>query len=450
LIRRVPPEGEPASRPAAWGVFARFVDAEVSGSVLLLASTVVALAWANSPWRGGYDHVLHTTVGLTWGAHSFALSVHEWANDGLMVLFFFVVGLEIKREVVVGHLSSWRLAVLPASAALGGMLLPAAIYACLNATGPGARGWGIPMATDIAFALGVLALLGPRVPVALKVFLTALAIADDLGAVLVIALFYTESIRWEALAVAAVFLAGFFALLRARTRAPLVLLIPVLGVWLAVFASGLHATVAGILVALMVPMKSPIRPARFVEIVRSRLPELDREDVTRQSLLLDERQLDTVLELHEATADLRPPGLTLERLLHPVQAYVVLPLFALFNAGIAIDDHVLDVVTGPISVGVILGLVVGKPLGVTLLSWLAVRSGLASLPPGLGWPALGAVSWLAGIGFTMSLFVSDLAVKPGPALNQAKIGILAASLLAGAIGYLLLRLALPREAGNRR
>ncbi|HWM80165.1 MAG TPA: Na+/H+ antiporter NhaA, partial [Methylomirabilota bacterium] len=174
-------------RPAIWGVFARFVHAEVSGSILLLASTVVALVWANSPWRESYDHLLHTKIGLTWGAHSFALSAHAWVNDGLMVLFFFVVGLEIKREVVVGHLSSLRLAILPASAALGGVLLPAAIYAAFNATGPGARGWGIPMATDIAFALGVLALLGPRVPVGMKVFLTALAIADDLGAVLVIA-----------------------------------------------------------------------------------------------------------------------------------------------------------------------------------------------------------------------------------------------------------------------
>ena len=304
------------------------------------------------------------------------------------------------------------------------------------------------MATDIAFALGVLALLGSRVPVALKVFLTALAIADDLGAVLVIALFYTQSIRWEALALAAVFLALFFVLLRARMRRPGLLFLPVLGVWLAVFASGLHATVAGILAALMVPMKSPIEPQRFVGIVRTHLSELEQGGATRRSMLLEEHQLDTVLELQEAVADLQPPGLTLERLLHPVQAYVVLPLFAFFNAGISIDGRVLDVVTGPIGMGVILGLVVGKPLGITLLSWLAVRSGLASLPPDLGWPALGAVSWLAGIGFTMSLFVSELAFEPGPALGQAKVGILAASLLAAVIGYALLRLALPREPDN--
>jgi NhaA family Na+:H+ antiporter len=445
-----PKEIRSSSPPhTAWGVFARFVHSEVTGSVILLACALLALLCANSPWREGYEHLLHTRIGLTWGARTFALSAHEWTNDGLMVLFFFVVGLEIKREVVVGHLSAARLAILPASAALGGMLVPAAIYAGFNVTGPGTRGWGIPMATDIAFALGVLALLGPRVPVALKVFLTALAIADDLGAVLVIALFYTESIRWPALAMAGVFLVLFFIVLRARLRRPGLLFLPVLGVWLAVFASGLHATVAGILAALMVPMKSPIEPQPFVEIARAHLSDLEQGGVTRRSMLLEADQLDTVFELQEAVADLQPPGLTLERFLHPVQAYVVLPLFAFFNAGIAIDGRVLDVVTGSISVGVILGLAVGKPLGITLSSWLAVRSGLASLPPGLGWPALGALSWLAGIGFTMSLFVSELAFKPGPALGQAKIGILAASLLAAVMGYVLLRLTLPRQPDKR-
>lgn len=433
------------ARLAPWGVFARFIHSEVSGSVILLASTALAMACANSPWRDEYEHLLHAPVGVTWGTRSFALSVHAWINDGLMAVFFFVVGLEIKREVVVGHLSSVRLAALPASAALGGMLLPAGIYAAFNANGPGASGWGIPMATDIAFALGVLALLGPRVPLSLKVFLTALAIADDLGAVLVIALFYTETIRWGALVVAALCLAVLFFLFRGRIRRPEILILPTVAVWLAVFASGLHATVAGILAALVVPMKSPIEPERFVDIVRSRLPELERRDVTRQSMLLQEHQLDTVLELYEAAGDLRPPGLALERVLHPVQAYVVLPLFAFFNAGLAIDGRMREAMMEPIGVGVILGLVVGKPLGLGLFSWLAVQSGLASLPPDLGWRALWAVSCLGGIGFTMSLFISDLAFRAGPAAGQAKIGILAGSLLAGMIGYVLLRLALPRR-----
>ena len=435
-----------SASPAARGIFARFVQSEAASSIILLACTVLALVWANSPWRHAYEALAHTTLGVTVGARAFALPVHAWINDGLMALFFFVVGLEIKREVVAGQLSSVRLAVLPASAALGGMLVPAAVYAVFNARGPGASGWGIPMATDIAFALGVLALLGPRVPLSLKIFLTALAIADDLGAVLVIALFYTETIRLAALGVAAGLLGLFFLLLRARIRQPLVLLVPVIAVWLAILASGIHATVAGILVALMVPMKSPIPPQRFVEIVRNRLPELERDTVTRESVLLEEEQLDTVLELYEAAADVRPPGLTLERVLHPVQAYLVLPLFAVFNAGIALDAGVLAGVTGAISVGVILGLVIGKPLGLMLLSWIAVRSGLTSLPADLSWRAIFGVGWLAGIGFTMSLFVSGLAFKGGPALEQAKMGILAGSLVAGLTGYWLLRRALPAEA----
>lgn len=440
-----PPEVAPRAVEAAGdGVFAWFVRSEVVGSVILLAATVLAVVCANSPWREAYDHFIHGSIGVTWGERAFSLSVHEWVNDGLMALFFFVVGLEIKREVVVGHLSSLRLAVLPASAALGGMLVPAAVYAVLNAGGPGAHGWGIPMATDIAFALGVLALLGRRVAPGLRILLTALAIADDLGAVLVIALFYTETIRWAALGAAALMLGGLFLLLRGKSpRRPEVLLLSVIAVWLAVFASGVHATVAGILVALVVPVMSPIGPREFVEVVRRPLLALEQGGVTPRSLLLDERQLDAVFELHRAAAQLRPAGMALERFLHPVQAYVVLPLFAFFNAGIAIDRGTLAALTEPVGAGVSLGLLLGKPAGVTLASWLAVRSGLASLPGDVGWSQLFAVSCLAGIGFTMALFVSGLAFPVGPSLEDAKAGVLAGSLAAGLVGYLLLWRVLP-------
>ena len=441
--------GSDSARGGRGGVFEGFFHSAVGGSVVLLASTGLALGLANSPWREAYAHLLHTPVGVAWNGLSFTLSVHAWINDGLMALFFFVVGLEIKREVVVGHLSTVRLASLPAAAALGGMLVPAGLYALFNRGGPHAQGWGIPMATDIAFALGVLALLGARVPLALKVFLSALAIADDLGAVLVIALFYTGSIRLSPLILVALFLVIFRELLRRRVRSTMVLLLPVIGVWAAVFASGLHATVAGILAALMVPMRSPIGPQRFAEIVRARLPELEREGVTRQSLLTKEEQFDAVLELHEAAADLRPPGLTLERLLHPVQAYLVVPLFAFFNAGVAIDGRALGLATGPIGLGVIAGLFVGKPLGLMLCSWLAVRTGIARLPAGVGWKALGAVSWLAGIGFTMALFIADLAFGGTAALDQAKIAVLAASLLAALVGYALLWMVLPSPGTDR-
>ena len=433
------------SPPTERGFFASFIHSEAASSVLLMVCTVVALAWANSPWAHAYEALHHVSFGVAVGSRVFTLPLHAWINDGLMALFFFVVGLEIKREVVVGQLSSLRRAALPATAALGGMVVPAAIYAWFNAGGPGTRGWGIPMATDIAFALGVLALLGPRVPLSLKVFLTALAIGDDLGAVLVIAVFYTETIRLTALLAAAVLLGLFALLLRRRIRQPLVLLVPVVAVWVAILASGVHATVAGVLVAMMISMKAPLPPQRFVEIVRDRLRELERSDVTRESVLLDEAQLDTLLELHEAAADVRPPGLLLERLLHPLQAYVVLPLFALFNAGIPLDTGALTGMTGAISLGVALGLVIGKPLGLMLFSWLAVRSGLAFLPADLGWRAVFGVAWLAGIGFTMSLFVSGLAFKSAEAIEQAKLGILAGSLVAGVTGYLLLRQALPGD-----
>jgi Na+:H+ antiporter, NhaA family len=430
------------------GFFSRFIHSEAASSVLLMICTVLAMGWANSRWHDGYEVLLHMTLGVTVAGHAYTLSVHEWINDGFMAIFFFVVGLEIKREVVVGQLSSLRQAALPAAAALGGMLMPAAIYAAFNAGGPGAHGWGIPMATDIAFALGVLALLGARVPLSLKVFLTALAIADDLGAVLVIAVFYTETIRLSALGAAAVLLALFVLLIRRRVRQPLVLLIPVVGVWTAILASGVHATVAGILVAMMIPMRAPLRPQRFAEIVRARLPGLEAAGVTRESVLLDEAQLDAVLEVYEAAASVRPPGLTLERLLHPLQAYVVLPLFALFNAGIAVDPGVLASVAQPIGLGIILGLLIGKPLGLLLFGWVAVRSGLASLPAELSWRMLFGVGWLAGIGFTMSFFVGGLAFKSGTAIDQAKVGILVGSLIAAVTGYCVLRVMLPTPGAN--
>jgi NhaA family Na+:H+ antiporter len=269
--------------------------------------------------------------------------------------------------------------------------------------------------------------------------LTALAIADDLGAVLVIGLFYTKTIHRPAMALATVPLTLLFLMFRAKIRRPEGMFLAVVAVWLAVFASGVHATVAGILAALMVPMRSRIAPGHFVEIVRGRLPELETGPVTRESLLLDGARLDTVVELYEAAADLRPPGVTLERLLHPLQAYLVLPLFAFFNAGVAIGRSPGDVLATPIGLGVLLGLVIGKPAGVMLASWLAVRVGLARLPEDASWPAMCAVSCLAGIGFTMSLFIAVIAFKEGLSLVQAKTGILAGSLVSGGVGYVLLR-----------
>jgi NhaA family Na+:H+ antiporter len=324
--------------------------------------------------------------------------------------------------------------------------VPALLYALLNIGGEGAAGWGIPMATDIAFALGILALFGRRVPIGLKVFLMAAAIADDMGAVLVIAAFYTEKIFLAPLGVAAVLLFLIFVLNRAGIRRPGLYIGLIIGVWLAVFASGIHATVAGVVVAMLVPVRARIRPEHFLDVARTRLDELEKAELTQDSMVGDKRQLAALADVNRASGDMLPVGLRLEKYLHPTQAFLILPLFALFNAGVAIDGRILETIRNPISIGVILGLVVGKPLGITLFSWLVTRAGKARLPEGVTWPQLLAVSAVAGVGFTMSLFVSELAFSDHQLVSEAKVGILVASLLAGVCGFVALHRTLPREA----
>jgi NhaA family Na+:H+ antiporter len=437
-------ESDPSARGHG-GMFERFVHSEVSGSIVLLVCTIVALVWANSPWAEQYFELAHTYIGVSWGEETFKLSLQHWVNDGLMVIFFFVVGLEIKREVVIGRLSSLDQAILPVTAAIGGMVVPAALYSLLNTGGEGAAGWGIPMATDIAFALGILALFGRRVPIGLKVFLMAAAIADDMGAVLVIAAFYTEKIFLTPLGVAAVLLFLIFVLNRAGVRRLGLYIGLIIGVWLAVFASGIHATVAGVVVAMLVPVRARIRPEHFLDVARTRLNELEKAELTQDSMVGDKRQLAALADVNRASGDMLPVGLRLEKYLHPTQAFLILPLFALFNAGVAIDGRILETIRNPISLGVILGLVVGKPLGITLFSWLATRTGKAKLPEGVTWPQLLGVSAVAGVGFTMSLFVSELAFSDHHLVSEAKVGILVASLLAGVCGFVALHRTLPRE-----
>ncbi len=427
--------------------FNRFFHSEVSGSIVLLLCTVIALVWANSPWAEAYFDLAHKKIGIAWGDAKFALSLQHWVNDGLMVIFFFVVGLEIKREIVVGQLSSMKKAILPVAAAAGGMIVPAILYAALNTGGPGASGWGVPMATDIAFALGVLALLGKRVPIGLKVFLTACAIADDLGAVLVIALFYTETIRWSALVVAAIFLFLLLLARRLRVRRVGVHLLLIIGVWLAVFASGVHATVAGILVAMVIPVDAQIDPRSFLRRAEDRLKQLRGTELTTQSMIVNRAQLEAIHDIHEATGDMRPPGLSLEHHLHPIQAFLILPLFALFHAGVALDGRILDTLANPVSVGIVLGLILGKQVGLTLASWLVIRFGYSDMPEGVNWGQIYGVSCLAGIGFTMSLFVSELAFTDPELVSEAKIGILVASAIAGVFGYIVLQRFLPKSVG---
>jgi Na+:H+ antiporter, NhaA family len=381
--------------------FQEFADLEASGGVLLIGCTVAALIWANSPFAGSYFHFWH--MDLTFGRIGGLLAkpLHFWINDGLMALFFLLVGLEIKREILVGELASFQRAVLPIAAALGGMIVPAAFYLFFNHRGPGAAGWGIPMATDIAFALGVLALLGSRVPTSLKVFLAALAIADDIGAVLVIAFFYTERISWISLGVGGVFFVALLAANRAGVRHLLIYAILGLGLWVAFLQSGIHATVAGVLLAITIPAR--------------------QRTASRAVLTSNES-----------------PMLRLEHALIPWNRYLIMPVFALANAGVALGSGAARSVVAPVSLGVICGLVIGKPIGIVLFSWLAIRTRLAGMLDGIGWCQIVGVGMLGGIGFTMSLFIANLAFGEAPALETAKVGILLASVVSGIAGAIVL------------
>jgi NhaA family Na+:H+ antiporter len=433
------------------GPFEWFLRSEVVGSVVLLLCTLAALFWANSPWSESYLHLLHAKIGMSWGEASFKLPLHYWINDGLMVVFFFVVGLEIKRELLIGHLSSVKKAVLPVMAALGGMIFPALIYAALNFSREAAKGWGIPMATDIAFSLGLLAVLGKRVPVTLKVFLTAAAIADDLGAVAVIALFYTNTINFLALAIALVLLGILYVTARVfGVRRMGILLLLALGVWAAIFLSGIHATVAGILVALVVPVRPTISPESFLALAHDRLGRIKASQLAAERTILDEAQTQAIAELERASRSLQSTGLRFEHYLHPVQAFFILPLFALANAGVVLDQGLLRATITPEGLGVLLGLCLGKPIGFVLCSWFAVQSGYANLPEGVNWRQICGVGCLAGIGFTMSLFVTELAFSAEALIANAKAAILLASCVSAIVGYIVLSRVLPPANCDQR
>ena len=427
--------------------FQRFAHTESAGGVVLLVCAALALVWANSPWAESYFHLWETRVGVRIGERALELSLHHWINDGLMAVFFFVVGLEIKREMLVGELSSPRQAALPIAGALGGMLIPALLYAVINAGGPGSAGWGIPMATDIAFALGVLALLGPRVPIVLKVFLTALAIADDIGAVLVIALFYTSELDWSALLVAGGILAFLIALNAVGVRRAAAYLVPGVLLWLAFLESGIHATVAGVVLAMTIPSRTRVHEAEFLAVAREAIDEFEAACQPGETVLSNRAQQEAIEALEHVSEGVQSPLFVMEHKLHGAVAFLIMPVFALANAGVALGG-LLDTLSLPVTAGVVLGLVFGKPIGITLFTWVAVRLGLAALPAQTSWRALHGVSWLGGIGFTMSLFIAGLAFTDPVLLDSAKVGILGASLVAGVVGWGMLRK--PHEDGGVR
>jgi NhaA family Na+:H+ antiporter len=428
-------------------MFQRFLHSQEIGALILIATTAIALIWANSAWGQYYHDLSHTYLGIRFGDAEFKLTLSHWIKDGLMAIFFFVVGLEIKREIVVGELSSVDKAMLPVCAALGGAVVPAAIYAWLNMGGEGVAGWGIPMATDIAFALGVLSLFGKRVPIALKVFLTALAIADDLLAVAVIAIFYTPDLNVAMLGLALVTVGLMVVANRMGIRATWVYALLAFVVWVDVLGSGVHATIAGVLVAMVIPVRPAIDPEEFMDTAGALLDEARGEDNSLDALIHDAERRKNLEQLALTVEDAIPPATALENRLYPVQSLVILPLFALFSAGVAFSPENLEGFPSAVSLGVIVGLVLGKPIGVLTASWLVLRFADVEMG-GISLPQLLGAGFLAGIGFTMSIFISELAFVNALLIDQAKVGILVASLLAGVCGAIILHFALPKVAAK--
>jgi len=420
--------------------FEHFIHAQTTTGLILVFMTILALILANSPFAESYLHFFHINIDFNVGSWALSHSLHHWINDGLMAIFFFIIGLEIKREITVGELSNLKVAILPILAAIGGMVFPAAIYLYFNASSEGANGWGIPMATDIAFAISALVLLGKRVPTTLVTFLVALAIVDDLGAVLVIAIFYTETINIVPLGLATATFFIMLALNRFGIHAILPYFIIGLLMWFFMLESGVHATIAGVLAALTIPSKPKIAPASFSKDTINLIKEYESYPIQKNHMI-HENQKAILLNIKDRINEVGTPAERLEHGLHLPVALIIIPLFALANAGIAIDfSSIGSTVLEPISLGIIAGLILGKVIGIFGVSWLAIKLKIAQLPRGSTMSQIFGVSFLGGIGFTMSIFVADLAfITSLELIFQAKIGILCASLFAGLFGFFWLK-----------
>ena len=424
-------------KPYQW-----FYNKEVSGSVLLLLAAVSAAFLANSRFHGMYEHLLHLDISFYFGTFSYDSTLQHFINDGLMALFFFTVGLEIKREILVGELATPKMALLPLFAAAGGMIVPGLIYVAFNYGKPGIAGWGIPVATDIAFSLGVIATLGRHLPIGLRIFLSTFAIADDLGAVIVIAVFYTESIAVNFLLASVI-----CALILFIANLLYVRLIPfyvVMGIvtWACVLGSGVHATIAGVLVAMLVPARGKYDMVRFISVVRHIVGKMhtSREiDGHWFSIFIKPEHLNNVQELETACHDVATPLQRMEHALLPSVIFGILPLFAFFNAGLSFQNlPVSAAVFNPVTLGCFIGLLVGKPMGISLASYLAVRSGVATLPINVRWNHIVGAGMLGGIGFTMSLFISGLSFTDTYLLNCSKLGVFSGSILSALAGLAFL------------
>lgn len=416
----------------------RFVHLEYTSGIVLLISVVLAIIWANSAFGESYHHLWETHFMVGIGEQLLDKPLHIWINDGLMALFFFVIGLELKREFMEGELSTFSKAILPMTAALGGMVVPAAIYYILNRNTGASHGWGIPMATDIAFALALLSMAGKHIPGSIKVFLSALAVADDLGAVLVIAFFYTGQVSFMALGIAAIFLLVLVIGNAIGIRSSAFYLILGIAVWIGFLLSGVHATLAGVLVAFTIPARTKIDEEVYSNSLRKLTDDFDRE-IPSNSTLTTPDQHRTIQQVKHLSLAAETPLQKIEHALHPYVAFLVMPLFALANSGIIIGADFFSAVLNPVSIGVTAGLVLGKFSGILLFCFVMVKLGIAKLPEGGSWKHMVGVALLAGIGFTMSLFISGLAFSDPKYVEQAKYGILIASVLAGLLGTLVLK-----------
>lgn len=424
----------------------RFIKHEAFSSIFLLVCAILAIFWANSSHSEHYFHVLHTYLGISFNDAHFSMSLLHWINDGLMSIFFFVIGLEIKREIIAGQLSTVKKASLPIIAAIGGILVPIGLFTLLNWGKPGAEGWGIPMATDIAFSLGILTLLGKRVPIALKVFLTAFAIFDDICAVIVIAFFYSTNINWEYLAIATLLISLLFALNKLKRYNGFLFLIIGIIVWYLFYQAGIHPTIAGVLIAFTIPANKKIVMREFVSEMRQLLGENRTRPM--ESKFLSTEDVHWIEKIDHLSDEVVPTCQNIEKNLHGYVSYLIMPIFALANAGVQIvSDGTTE--TGDfnyLSANIATSLVAGKVIGITFFTWLAVKLGIADLPRFVNMKQVFGLSFLGGFGFTMSLFINNLSFPESLLQDSAKLGILAGSIIAAILGYVILRIVLrPKE-----
>lgn len=429
--------------------FNQFLHNESIGGILLLICAIISLVCANVPSLEFLHEFWHKEAGITVGDFSLTMKIEHWINDGLMAIFFFVVGLEIKREMLVGELSSFKHAALPIFAAVGGMVVPAIIYFIFNNGTPSVSGWGIPMATDIAFALGILSLLGKSVPVGLKVFLTALAIVDDLGAIVVLAIFYpTHALHFDMLLYAAIVVAFLMLLNRNKVHNVLLYVIPGLLLWWLILQSGIHATIAGVILALTIPSKTVINEVKFWVRVKYLLGKFKEESNSEIAVLANPKQQYIIHQIDRHVQEINPLMHKFESALHPWTTFFVMPIFALANSGVEITLDRFTAPIPPVAAGIFFGLFLGKPIGIFLFSLLSVKMRIAELPQGIKWKQIWALGMIAGIGFTMSIFIDSLAFKDIDLINLGKATILITSTLAAILGLLAMVVTCRKDTNN--